>query len=115
MNPALARRARPALEALERRETPAFLAPVTSSGSAASVAVADFNHDGRDDVAAMGGTVNSRWSEYETVAINGQASVSLSNGNGSFQPPTALIGARGHSLAGFAVVDVNGDGDLDIE
>src|SRR5262249_19071645 len=58
------------------------------------IQVADFNHDGRADVAVISGT--------------NAVSVSLSNGDGKFKPPTTLT-AKG-TLYNLAVTDQNGDG-----
>jgi len=96
------------VEALEHRAVLSFLAPITSPGSGVALAVGDFNHDGRDDVAAMTGTISS----YSVVA--GRASVSLSDGNGTFEAPINLSGAKGHYLVSFTAQDVNGDSNLDV-
>src|SRR4051794_11719069 len=78
-------RARLAVEGLEGRVVPAFLTPVSyTAGSApVSIAVGDFNGDGRDDMA----TVNSG---------TGTVGILMSNADGSFQPPTNY--AAGASL-----------------
>src|SRR5262245_40106720 len=83
--------ARLTVEALEDRCVPAFLAPVTSAGEGVSLAVADFNHDGRADVAAIGGKIVSSSPDpfgpqgtFDVVVISGKVSVSLSNGDGTF-------------------------------
>src|SRR5262245_20634068 len=105
-----------AVERLDVREVPAFLGPVASMGGGVALAAGDFNHDGRDDVAAVGGTETvSPWSGLFSVVINGKASVSLSNGDGTFQAPIALAGAKGHYLDYCKVRDVNGDGHPDVE
>lgn len=121
--------ARLAVEALEDRSVPAFLAPISSPGGDVQLAVGDFNHDGRADVAAIGGTIVSSsptqfhfWEQggaivdgtLDVVVISGNVSVSLSNGDGTFQKPATLGGAKGYYLTGFGTSDVNGDGHLDV-
>jgi hypothetical protein len=104
-----------AVEALEDRCVPSFLAPVTSPGGGIALAVGDFNHDGRDDVATLSGTIVSSGSlPSDVVAISGKASVSLSKGDGTFQKPSTLAGAKGYYLNSFIVQDRNGDGNLDV-
>lgn len=88
-----------AVEALEGRTTPAFLAPVTAPGGGGSLAVADFNRDHLDDIAFLGGK--------HTVTV------SLGNGDGTFRPAASLGGAGG-SLYQVSVQDVNGDGNPDV-
>jgi hypothetical protein len=56
------------------------------------IALADFNHDGRLDIAAGGG------------------SMLLGNGDGTFKPPISLV----DSGSGVAVGDFNGDGRPDL-
>jgi len=111
---------RPALEALEDRTVPSFLAPVTSGGGGVQLAVGDFNHDGRDDVAAFQGTISTQRSyfgvTYEFVTLSGKTnvSVSLSNDDGTFRRPIKLSGAPGKYLGSLQVEDRNGDGNLDV-
>ncbi|HLJ93731.1 MAG TPA: VCBS repeat-containing protein [Gemmataceae bacterium] len=61
-----------------------------------SVAIGDFNHDGRLDLAVGSST--------------GTVSILVGNGNGTFQAPQGFA-AQGYFLA---VADFNGDGHLDI-
>jgi hypothetical protein len=112
------RPARLTVEALEDRSVPAFLDPVTSLTGGGRVIVADFNHDGRDDVAIIRGQASTPspgypW-DFVTVGGKTKVSVALSNGDGTFQPPRDLRGGDGHNLTGFAASDVNGDGHLDL-
>jgi hypothetical protein len=89
-------------DVLEARDVPAFLAPVTypAGSSPAGIAVGDFNHDGRDDMAVV------------SNAAAGTVSVLLSNGAGGFLPGvTYSVGAGPvDAVAG----DLNGDGNLDL-
>lgn len=87
------------LEILEDRCVPSFLAPVTSPGGGVNLAVADFNHDGRADIAVI--------SAKDTVTVR------LSNGDGTFAQSATLIRAQG-TLYGLSVSDVNGDGAADV-
>jgi len=86
------------VEVLEDRTVPSFLAPVTSPGGGGALHVADFNRDGKSDVAVISGT--------------SKVSVSLSNGDGTFRPTTALTGKG--TLTNLAVTDQNGDGIPDV-
>jgi hypothetical protein len=92
-------RPRLAVEALEDRTTPGFLAPVTSPGGGGSLAAGDFNGDRLDDIAFLGGK--------NTVTV------SLSQGDGTFRPSASLGGASG-SLYQVSLRDVNGDGNPDV-
>ena len=74
-----------------------FQAAVTASKQTGTMAVGDFNGDGKPDLALAGVP----------------AYILLGNGNGTFQNP---IAAAGDLVAGFgvAVGDFNGDGKLDV-
>lgn len=100
--PSARKRARLFVEGLEGRVVPAFLAPVSygAGASPAAVAVGDFNHDGRDDMAV----VNS--------GVNGSVNVLMSNADGTFQPPAAY--PAGSNLVDASAGDLNGDGKLDL-
>lgn len=92
---------RPSLEALDDRLTPSFSPaisfPVGTTPDA--VAAADFNNDGRLDLATANFGDN-------TVCVL------LGNANGTFQPAqTSAAGSYPHSLA---VGDFNADGQLDL-
>jgi hypothetical protein len=71
---------------------------------AGSIAVADFNGDGKIDL-AVGDTNN-------TTDV-GYVSILLGNGDGTFQPPT-LFRLHGDGTGNMAVADFNGDGKPDI-
>jgi hypothetical protein len=104
---------------------------VTSSGSGVRLAAGDFDHDRRDELAALGGTVVSSASTSDptvtrdVVAIDGTAKIYRSNGDGTFQQTLTLKGAQGYYLdpqgyymdsssTSFCVRDVNADGHLDV-
>src|SRR4051812_48673769 len=94
-----AARPRPTVEALEGRTLLSFTAPVTSAGGRDSLAVADFNRDGRDDVAVFD--------------ARGAVAVSLGNGDGTFRPASTLKGLTGDPVR-IDTGDVNGDGKPDV-
>ena len=82
-------------------------APSYASGGnyASSVAVADFNKDGKPDIVVS--------NTYASNTNNGTVGVLLGNGDGSFQAVVAYNSGGVSSIA-VAVADVNGDGNLDI-
>ncbi len=95
------------LETLETRDVPSFGVPVNyalgGGTSGGGVVTADFNGDGRADIAV-----------HRTVGGNA-VSVSLGNGEGTFQAPRSS--AAGTSWGGpgsLASGDFNGDGRLDL-
>src|SRR5262245_41241290 len=96
------RRARLSVDRLECREVPAFMAPVASPGGGGQVATGDVNHDGRDDIAVVGG--------------KRRIAVSLSRGDGTFQlaaplTPGKLPGGTGTYRTDLHMADVNRDGN----
>jgi hypothetical protein len=104
---------------LGRRELPApgtasnsiFLAAPSydSSGfEARSVAVADVNGDGKPDLVVANFCANS-----SNCANGGEVSVSLGNGDGTFQPAVSY-GSGGYEAYFVTVGDVNGDGKPDL-
>jgi len=97
------------VERLEEREVPAFLAPVTAPGDGVRVAAGDFDHDGYADVAGTGGKVIDH-----AVVMGGKVAVRIGNGDGTFQAPRSLLGAKGYYLESIAVLDMNDDSHLDI-
>jgi hypothetical protein len=87
-----------AVEALEERTVPAFLAPVTYPGLAFAPLAGDFNNDHVPDLAA---------------ASAGSVAVLLGNGDGTFQAPLTSASAF-NGFAPLAVGDFNRDGKLDV-
>ena len=65
-----------------------------------SIAAGDVNHDGRADIAV--------------ISVNKSVAVRLGDGDGTFRSPNKLGGAQGYYLYEFAIVDWNGDCNLDI-
>src|SRR5262249_34361375 len=90
------------LEALEGRTLPSFIsAPAYPAGAnPRALAAADFNNDGRPDLAVANDT------------SAGTVSVLLGNGNGTFQAPAAF--AVGSNPAAVAAGDFDGDGKQDL-
>ena len=90
------------LEHLEAREVPAFLTPVSYSTGAnpAGIAVADYNGDGRDDMAVV------------SQGLTGSVGIMLSNVDVGFQPRVDY--AAGSSAVDAAAGDFNGDGKMDL-
>ena len=71
------------------------------------VAVADVNGDGKPDL------MLANWCENSKCATDGTVGVLLGNGDGTFQ--TAVpYGSDGYFANSVAVMDVNGDGKLDL-
>jgi hypothetical protein len=79
---------------------------LNDSPNSIPVVVADFNNDGKLDIACLG------------VTSQGQAqlAVSLGNGDGTFAAPTILNvgGSDAISTAGISAADFNGDGNVDL-
>ena len=79
-----------------RSSSPIVYAPL-------AVAVSDFNHDGKLDVATI------------TSVYSGQVAVLLGRGDGSFQPAVYYtVDSEDQSLSWIAAADFNGDGKVDL-
>jgi hypothetical protein len=74
----------------------AAAAAIAIGSTSRSVVIADFNRDGKPDIAAAGGELK----------------VLLGSGNGAFAPATPY--AAGSFPASVAVADIDGDGHLDL-
>ncbi len=90
-----------------------FQAPLIygSGGQGAySIALGDFNGDGKQDI------VVANYCASSTDCTNGSTvGVLLGNGDGTFQPPlTYLTGGQGGFFLSLVVADVNGDGRPDL-
>jgi hypothetical protein len=77
-----------------------------TQGWGSPLVLADFNHDGKLDLACLG----------ETSDGQAQLSISLGNGNGTFAAPTILNLAGGDTVQDsiIAAADFNGDGHVDL-
>ncbi len=93
-----------AVEALEDRTVPAFLAPLSAATSftASATAVGDFNGDGIPDIVSVG-----------SLSGRGAVDVQLGNGDGSFQAEK-ISNSGNTSPIQVKVGDLNGDGKLDV-
>ncbi|MFO0880995.1 MAG: VCBS repeat-containing protein [Gemmataceae bacterium] len=90
------------LEALEDRAVPAFLAPAAypTGANPAGIAVGDFNHDGRDDLAITSQT------------STGTVGVMLGSADGTFTP--RIDYSVGSYPVDATTGDLNSDGHLDL-
>jgi len=82
--------------------------PVVNSNSGASfgsVAVGDFNRDGKLDLALISGCP-------DLGCTTGSVDILLGNGSGTFRPP--VLYASGGNAFSVEAGDVNGDGKLDL-
>src|SRR5262249_34873857 len=102
-----ARRHTLTLEALEDRTVPTFLPPVTFPVGVRphAVTVADFNNDGKPDLAVV---------NLGSATSPSSVSVLLGNGDGSFQPAVTTDVVNGGAGLSVAVGDFNGDGLTDV-
>jgi Bacterial Ig-like domain (group 3)/FG-GAP-like repeat len=83
--------------------------PLNFSGGvdASSVAMADFNGDGKLDIAV------ANLFSCDTCTARGSVGILLGNGDGTFQPPRSYD-SGGNNARGIAIADLNGDGKFDV-
>src|SRR6185436_16694988 len=80
----------------------------------ASVAVGDFNGDGKLDLAAVSNTYQIYYGpSYYPGYYEGQVNVLLGTGSGSFAAPTSSSLGTGYHTSATAA-DLNGDGNDDL-
>ncbi len=75
----------------------------------AAIAVADFNGDGKLDLAAGGPSLATNDADYDS----GTVTVLLGNGDGTFKAPVTIASPSGFTMS-IAAVDLNGDGKPDL-
>ena len=80
--------------------------PDVNGSSLVPCAIADFNKDGKLDIACLG----------ETSASQAELAISLGNGDGTFAAPTILNVGGGDAIrsSGIGAGDFNGDGNVDV-
>lgn len=83
-----------------------FANPLPVSGLISSpYAIADINHDGRDDLLTV---------TLDPASATGILNVLLSNGDGTFDPIMTVLPGNGYSFGFPAAADFNGDGKVDL-
>src|SRR5262249_36785763 len=98
----LANAVQPVFEGMESRMLFSFSTPLAAAAgiNPASMRTADFNNDGKNDVAAING-------------VTGTVNVLLGNGDGSFQA-SPVVSSAGGTGSKMVVGDFDKDGNLDI-
>src|SRR5262245_31083728 len=89
-----------ALTSASWAQSPFGLQPLLSGAQCEWLDVADFNGDGRPDLAA--------------TQVHEPVCVFLASGRGTFHPPILLAGAFAQTPHDMVISDVDDDGDLDI-
>lgn len=85
-----------------------FKAPtiVNTPASPTTIALADFNKDGKIDIAALCGAINANSDEI---------AIALGNGDGTFNAPTIMtVESDINGFGGLAAADFTGDGNVDL-
>jgi FG-GAP-like repeat/Putative Ig domain/Bacterial Ig-like domain (group 3) len=87
----------------------ASVASATGVIESAAIAVADFNGDGKLDLAVGGPSLATNDSDYDS----GTVTVLLGNGDGTFKAPVTIASPSGFTRS-IVAVDLNGDGNPDL-
>jgi hypothetical protein len=79
---------------------------VNTPANPTTIALADFNKDGKIDIAALCGAINANSDEI---------AIALGNGDGTFGTPTTMtVESDINGFGGLAAADFDGDGNVDL-
>jgi FG-GAP-like repeat/Bacterial Ig-like domain (group 3)/Putative Ig domain/FG-GAP repeat len=87
----------------------ASAASATGVIEGAAITVADFNGDGKLDLAVGGPSLATNSSDYDS----GTVTILLGNGDGTFKAPVTIASPSGFTVS-IAAADLNGDGKPDL-